>query len=161
MDDVKEALDALQVFIDIFAEGARQGRTVDIEAKPNVSEEIVKEFETIREALTRMPPAVDVEWEFFCDHSYYDKWAVRPKGETRWGHCFHLNSKDEAQGLCELLTQQDHSGAWQKIQSLKARKELLTDKPFGDEELAQLGAYCYDIFNAIDRSPKPPTQESE
>lgn len=43
------------------------------------------------------------EWETFCDDSYYNYWAVRPKGETRWGHCFHVVSKEEAQGLKELL----------------------------------------------------------
>jgi hypothetical protein len=44
------------------------------------------------------------EWECFCDEAYYGKWAVRPKGETRWGHCFHANSQEEAEGLVELLT---------------------------------------------------------
>jgi hypothetical protein len=54
------------------------------------------------EALARVTPALaPPEWEFFCDESYYDMWAVREIG--RWGHCFHLNSHDEAKALCELL----------------------------------------------------------
>ncbi len=43
-------------------------------------------------------------WEAFCDTSYYDLWAVRPTGETRWGCTFHLNSAEEAKGLAKLLT---------------------------------------------------------
>lgn len=43
------------------------------------------------------------KWEYFCDESYYDYWAVREVGETRWGHCFHLCQKREAEALCNLL----------------------------------------------------------
>lgn len=42
-------------------------------------------------------------WEYFCDRSYYDQWAVREKGETRWGHCFHVPSLEEAKGLTGIL----------------------------------------------------------
>ena len=45
-----------------------------------------------------------MEWEFFCDEAYYHNWAVRPAGEKTWGVCFHLNSREEAEGLCKLLT---------------------------------------------------------
>jgi hypothetical protein len=41
--------------------------------------------------------------EYFCDRSYYDQWAVREKGETRWGHCFHVPSLEEAKGLATIL----------------------------------------------------------
>lgn len=44
------------------------------------------------------------KWECFCDESYYGKWAVRPVGENRWGHCFHLE-RDEAKGLCKILNE--------------------------------------------------------
>lgn len=40
----------------------------------------------------------------FCDDSYYHMWAVRRTNETRWGHCYHLPSKEEAQGLADELT---------------------------------------------------------
>ena len=43
-------------------------------------------------------------WEYFRDRCYYDMYAVRPVGEKRWGHCFHLVNHDEAKGLAELLT---------------------------------------------------------
>lgn len=44
-------------------------------------------------------------WEFFCDRSYWDMWAVRPVGERRWGRCFHVPSQEEAQALAALLTE--------------------------------------------------------
>lgn len=44
------------------------------------------------------------EWDYFCDISYYNLWAVRPIHETQWGeNTFHLNSPEEAKALCELL----------------------------------------------------------
>ncbi len=43
-------------------------------------------------------------FEVFCDACYYDQWAVRPVGEKRWGHCYHLPSKEEAEGLAKELT---------------------------------------------------------
>jgi hypothetical protein len=43
------------------------------------------------------------QWEAFQDESYYGLWAVRPVGENRWGYCFHVNTKEEAEGLCNLL----------------------------------------------------------
>jgi len=44
-------------------------------------------------------------WECFCDESYYGLWAVRPVGENRWGHCFHVQTKEEAEGLRDLLNE--------------------------------------------------------
>lgn len=47
------------------------------------------------------------EWECFCDQSYYGMWAVRPAGENRWGHCFHVVSRGEAEGLRDFLNNTD------------------------------------------------------
>lgn len=44
-------------------------------------------------------------WECFRDESYYGLLAVRPVGENRWGHCFHVQTKEEANGLCGLLNE--------------------------------------------------------
>ena len=52
---------------------------------------------------TGKPAPDSPHWECFCDEAYYDYWAVRPTGESGWGHCFHLIRKEEAQGLCDLL----------------------------------------------------------
>jgi hypothetical protein len=59
-------------------------------------------------ALPQQPPQ---EWEAFCDASYFDMWAVRPIGENRWGHCFHLPSKDEAEGLRSILNKSSSTPA--------------------------------------------------
>ena len=42
-------------------------------------------------------------WECFCDECYYGLWAVRPVGENRWGHCFHVQTREEGEGLRDLL----------------------------------------------------------
>jgi hypothetical protein len=56
------------------------------------------------------------EWEYFCDAAYYDMWAVREKGETRWGHCFHVPTLEEAKSLADILSNRT---------ALKLRPELL------------------------------------
>jgi hypothetical protein len=43
------------------------------------------------------------EWETFCDVSYYHMWRLRRKTERGWNDGFHINTKAEAEGLCELL----------------------------------------------------------
>lgn len=58
------------------------------------------------ELLKREPTThIDMVWEYFCDRSYYDQWAVREQGERRWGHCFHVPSLEEAKGLAEVLNE--------------------------------------------------------
>lgn len=42
-------------------------------------------------------------WECFCDDSYYHMWAVRAVGERRWGHCYHVPTREEGEGLRDLL----------------------------------------------------------
>lgn len=63
------------------------------------------------EDLNKDPDGWDdcIEWEFFCDRSYYDLWAVRPVGEKRFGYCFHLHAKEEAEGLRNLLNNRKYS----------------------------------------------------
>jgi chromosome segregation ATPase len=43
------------------------------------------------------------QWETFCDVSYYHMWRLRLKTERGWNDGFHINTKAEAEGLCELL----------------------------------------------------------
>lgn len=52
------------------------------------------------------PMPVREQWECFCDEAYFGMWAVRPVGENRWGHCFHVQSREEAEGLVSLLNSQ-------------------------------------------------------
>lgn len=60
-------------------------------------------------------------WEYFCDHAYFDMWAVRAKGETRWGACYHMNSKQEAEGLSMQLT-----ALYAVIANLEERDRILS-----------------------------------
>ncbi len=43
------------------------------------------------------------QWETFCDVGYYHMWRLRRKTERGWNDGFHINTKAEAEGLCELL----------------------------------------------------------
>jgi len=43
------------------------------------------------------------KWETYCDVSYYHMWRLRRKTERGWNDGFHINTKAEAEGLCELL----------------------------------------------------------
>ena len=45
------------------------------------------------------------KWECFYDECYYGLWAVREVGEKRWGHCFHVQTKEESEGLRDLLNE--------------------------------------------------------
>ena len=57
-----------------------------------------------------------MRYEVFCDMAYFDQWAVRPVGVSRWGHCYHLPSKEEAEGLAkqleELEAERDDARDW-------------------------------------------------
>ena len=48
-----------------------------------------------------------LRWEIFCDRSYYDLWAVRPVGDKDFNSqkLFHVQSKEEAEALRNLLSQ--------------------------------------------------------
>jgi len=43
------------------------------------------------------------QWETFCDVGYYHMWRLRRITERGWNDGFHINTKAEAEGLCELL----------------------------------------------------------
>lgn len=48
--------------------------------------------------------AEPVAWECFRDEAFFDMWCVRPKGERRFGHSFHVTTEEEADGLVALLS---------------------------------------------------------
>lgn len=43
------------------------------------------------------------EWETFCDECYYHMWRVRRKNERHFDDGYHVNNRQEAQALVELL----------------------------------------------------------
>ena len=67
------------------------------------------------------------KYECFEDLSYYGKWAVREVGATEWGDCWHVDSKEEAEGLCAVLNSYESKLA-------VARKVLATLQPFVMED---------------------------
>lgn len=55
------------------------------------------------------------KWETFRDDSYYHMWRLRRKNERKWDDGFHINSKEDAEVLCELLNKLEG-----EIENLKA-----------------------------------------
>ena len=43
------------------------------------------------------------EWEYFCDKSYYDQWAVRDKHNKSFNAAIHVGTQAEAEFLCKRL----------------------------------------------------------
>ena len=43
------------------------------------------------------------EWECFCDHAYYERWAVKPFECGDFHQTIHVNTKEEAEFLVERL----------------------------------------------------------
>jgi folylpolyglutamate synthase/dihydropteroate synthase len=56
------------------------------------------------------------QWETFCDVGYYHMWRLRRKTERGWNDGFHINTRDEAEGLCELLNKLEREVAEAKEQ---------------------------------------------
>lgn len=54
-----------------------------------------------------MMEAVKTNWEYFCDESYYEMWAVRDINDRSFHsqRLFHVPSMEEAMALCELLNE--------------------------------------------------------
>jgi hypothetical protein len=46
-------------------------------------------------------------WETFCDESYYHMWRLRRIGERGFNDGFHVNRREEAIGLCDLLNKME------------------------------------------------------
>mgnify|MGYP001581956061 CR=1 FL=1 len=68
-------------------------------------------------------------WEYFCDSSYYDKWAVRDKADRSFHSAIHVGTKEEAEFLAnslnELLTLQDRYNEMEKVLEEYAPMALL------------------------------------
>lgn len=45
------------------------------------------------------------DFEVFEDRSYYDMWAVRPKGRKAWGDVVHFNKREEAITASHIFAQ--------------------------------------------------------
>jgi hypothetical protein len=56
------------------------------------------------------------QWETFCDVGYYHMWRLRRITERGWNDGFHINTRDEAQALCQLLNKLEREVAEAKEQ---------------------------------------------
>jgi hypothetical protein len=56
------------------------------------------------------------QWETFCDVGYYHMWRLRRKNERGWNDGFHINTRAEAEALCELLNKLEREVAEAKEQ---------------------------------------------
>ncbi len=63
------------------------------------------------------------KWETFCDVGYYHMWRLRLKTERGWNDGFHINTKAEAQALCQLLNKLERE-LTEALSDLKFRRDL-------------------------------------
>jgi DNA repair exonuclease SbcCD ATPase subunit len=63
------------------------------------------------------------QWETFCDVGYYHMWRLRRKTERGWNDGFHINTKAEAEGLCELLNKLERE-LTEALSDLEFRRDL-------------------------------------
>ena len=78
-------------------------------------------------------------WVYFQDENYYSLWAVRTIGENRWGHCFHVHTKEEAEGLCSLLN--ETVTATQRtfpVMKFKSKQAVIEAAQYGPSTCAQI-----------------------
>jgi hypothetical protein len=78
------------------------------------------------------------QWETFCDVGYYHMWRLRRKTERGWNDGFHINTKAEAEGLCELLNKLE--GEIERERAL-ANEAIATWKKTREERDAALIGY--------------------
>ena len=92
-------------------------------------------------------------WETFCDDSYYHMWCLRKIGQRGFNNGFHINNRDEATVLCELLNKMGRELAEAKF-DLQFRRELyaLQTKELGEarEQRDRLAEALRDLmFNCL------------
>lgn len=61
-----------------------------------------------------------LDWEYFSDASYYDKWAVRNKTDRKFHSAIHVATKEEAEFLVGKL-----NGHQSLIDALEEAKNYL------------------------------------
>jgi hypothetical protein len=76
------------------------------------------------------------QWETFCDVGYYHMWRLRRKTERGWNDGFHINTKAEAEGLCELLNKIERELA--TVTEQRDRLAKACDQYSEDESLCKL-----------------------
>jgi hypothetical protein len=103
------------------------------------------------------------EWETFCDVSYYHMWRLRRKTERGWNDGFHINTKAEAEGLCELLNKLERERD-EALSDLEFRRDLfkLQEQQLNDvraerDRLAEAAQAVWDRWETPLWKDHPPT----
>lgn len=100
-----------------------------------------------------------MEWEYFCDASYYNLLAVRPVGDKSFNSqsLFHVQSEKEAKALAELLNDYaDAISIYSDKNAMKSIDEFLKQtKPMEGEEMAALNKTIRKNFNANETTLNP------
>ena len=103
------------------------------------------------------------EWETFCDVGYYHMWRLRRKTERGWNDGFHINTKAEAEGLCELLNKLERERD-EALSDLEFRRDLfkLQEQQLNDvraerDRLAEVAQAVWDRWETPLWKDHPPT----
>jgi hypothetical protein len=103
------------------------------------------------------------EWETFCDVGYYHMWRLRRKTERGWNDGFHINTKAEAEGLCELLNKLERERD-EALSDLEFRRDLfklqeqqLNDVRVERDRLAEAAHAVWDRWETPLWKDHPPT----
>ena len=103
------------------------------------------------------------QWETFCDVGYYHMWRLRRKTERGWNDGFHINTKAEAEGLCELLNKLERE-LTEALSDLEFRRDLfkLQEQQLNDvraerDRLAEVAHAVWDRWETPLWKDHPPT----
>jgi hypothetical protein len=103
------------------------------------------------------------EWETFCDVGYYHMWRLRRKTERGWNDGFHINTKAEAEGLCELLNKLERERD-EALSDLEFRRDLfkLQEQQLNDvraerDRLVEVAQAVWDRWETPLWKDHPPT----
>lgn len=108
------------------------------------------------------------QWETYCDECYYHMWRLRRKTERGWHDGFHINTGEEAKGLCDLLNnlERERDKARRQLAEIEDRMRVELgghpdSKLWGDAGLIAATMRCVDALGEVtdqrDRAKKDST----
>ena len=94
------------------------------------------------------------QWETFCDECYYHMWRLRRKTERGWNDGFHINTRAEAEGLCELLNklERELAAANEERDELKSKYRTHHDEAERiTNEIRRVSSVCRELREQRDK----------
>jgi chromosome segregation ATPase len=92
------------------------------------------------------------QWETFCDECYYHMWRLRRKTERGWNDGFHINTRAEAEGLCELLNklERELAAANEERDELKSKYRTHHDEAERiTNEIRRVSSVCRELKREV------------